>query len=68
MSVCGYVYTCMCAAKIKYFKGKHISFNNVICRYILTLPDSFFPFVFVVAEKGTGDIASIDWCSDTLAL
>ena len=27
-----------------------------------------FPFVFVVAEKGSGDIVSIDWCSDTLAL
>ena len=31
-----------------------------------SLPNYFFPFVFVVAEKGSGDIASIDWCSDML--
>ena len=34
MSLCGYVYTCMCTAMMKYFKDKYIiSFNNVMHRY-----------------------------------
>ena len=31
------------------------------------LPDYLFPFVRVMAEEESGE-ASIDWCSDTLAL
>ena len=34
----------------------------------LTLQDRFFPLVFVVVEKGSDDIVSIEWSSDTLAL
>ena len=47
---------------IKGLKTPTSNFNG------LTLPDHFFPFVLVVAEKGSGDIASIEWCSDTFAL
>ena len=31
----------------------------------LALPDCFFLFFFVVAEKGSGDIGSIEWCQHT---
>ena len=31
----------------------------------LALPDHFFLFVFVVVEKGSGDIVSIEWCQYT---
>ena len=33
--------------------------------YSLALPDNSFMFVFVLVEKGCGDLANIDWCSDT---
>ena len=31
----------------------------------LTLPDCFFTFFIVVAEKGSGDVVNIEWHKDT---
>ena len=31
MSVCGYVYTCMCAAKMKYYNGKYLYLSTMLC-------------------------------------
>ena len=59
---------CGCAAKMKYFKGKYLHHSTMLYVGTSSHCQITFPFIFVVTEKGTGDIANIDWYSDTLAL
>ena len=57
------------AAGITLGRGAHNVRHSALCETdSLALPDYFLSFVFVVAEKGSGDIVSIEWCSNTSAL
>ena len=43
----------------------HIFFSSRVI-LSLALSDLFFLFVFVAAEKGAGDLVSIEWCQQAM--